>query len=84
MKKCLFSVMAVVSLAIAGHTQGPASPKRETATELGLELRHEKLSAGQAEIEIWKTARAYYPDSRLREDSFASVAERAFQGTGSK
>jgi hypothetical protein len=81
--------LALATFATAGFTQTingteSASAERKSAIEVGRELRHEGLSLGQAEIEIWKVAWERYPELTTRASGFASMAVRAFAGAQSR
>ena len=89
MKSISISLLALATFATAGFTQTingteSASAERKAALEVGRELRHEGLSLGQAEIEIWKVAWERYPGFTTRASGFASIAVRAFEGTQSR
>jgi hypothetical protein len=89
MKSIAISLVALATFATAGFTQTingteSASAERKAAIEVGRELRHEGLSLGQAEIEIWKVAWGRYPGSTTRASGFASMAVRAFEETQSR
>jgi hypothetical protein len=82
MNRITITLMALASFTTTGHTQTISETK--AAREVGRELRHEGLSLGQAEIEIWKVAWERYPDSRSRASGFASVAVQAYEGKQSR
>jgi hypothetical protein len=89
MNSIVISLVALASFTTAGYTQtineaGSVSAERRAAIEVGRELRHEGLSLGQAEIEIWKVAWERYPGLATRASGFASVAVQAFEGKQSR
>jgi hypothetical protein len=89
MKSITISLLALATFATTGFTQTTngtesTSAERKAAMEVGRELRHEGLSLGQAEIEIWKVAWERYPGLTTRASGFASIAIRSFEGTQSR
>jgi hypothetical protein len=82
MNRNAITLVVLASFTIAGYTHTINETK--AATEVGRELRHQGLSLGQAEIEIWKVAWERYPGSRSRAIGFASVAVRAYEGKKSR